>query len=119
KCYWMLDRYGLSDLVSSHVSYRQPQDRNVFVSARFGVMSNKVEDSDLREFNLSKEWTEEVEISPSAAKLHSAIYRSRPDIQCIIHTHGPDIVAFSATGQHIRPISQSALPFFERTSYAR
>lgn len=49
-------------------------------------------------------------ISPSLT-IHTAIYRARPDIACVIHTHDAAAVALTAAGAELEPLYQSALMF--------
>lgn len=36
--------------------------------------------------------------------IHSEIYRSRPDVMSVVHSHSPSVIPFGATGQRLRPI---------------
>lgn len=51
--------------------------------------------------------------------IHSAIYRARPDVKAIVHSHSPAIIPFGVTGARLRPICHmsgflgSATPVFE------
>ena len=36
--------------------------------------------------------------------IHSEIYKARPDVQSIVHSHSPSVIPFGATGQRLRPI---------------
>ncbi|MBY4599350.1 class II aldolase/adducin family protein [Ottowia caeni] len=36
--------------------------------------------------------------------IHSEIYRSRPDVVSIVHTHSPAVIPFGVTGARLRPI---------------
>lgn len=54
--------------------------------------------------------------------IHTEIYRARPDVQCVIHTHPPYATAFSAINEPLRPVNHEgalfapSLPRFEQTS---
>ena len=43
--------------------------------------------------------------------IHSEIYRARPDVNCIIHTHPPFVSALSMTGRPLRVSHMDATPF--------
>jgi L-fuculose-phosphate aldolase len=43
--------------------------------------------------------------------LHAEIYRQRPDVGAIVHTHPPYAAALSATEAPFRVVSQDSLPF--------
>lgn len=36
--------------------------------------------------------------------IHSEIYRVRPDVMSVVHTHSPSVIPFGVTGQRLRPI---------------
>ena len=36
--------------------------------------------------------------------IHAAIYRARPDVKAVVHSHSPSLIAFSVTGTSLRPV---------------
>jgi ribulose-5-phosphate 4-epimerase/fuculose-1-phosphate aldolase len=36
--------------------------------------------------------------------IHAEIYRARPDVQAVVHSHSPSVIPFGATNQPLRPI---------------
>ena len=36
--------------------------------------------------------------------IHGEIYRARPDVHAIVHSHSPSVIPFGVTGQPLRPI---------------
>jgi ribulose-5-phosphate 4-epimerase/fuculose-1-phosphate aldolase len=36
--------------------------------------------------------------------IHAAIYRARPDVKAVVHSHSPSLIAFSVTGTRLRPV---------------
>jgi L-fuculose-phosphate aldolase len=49
----------------------------------------------------------------SEVYIHSEIFKLRPDLHCVIHTHPPYSVALSATGRPMRCYSQPGALFYE------
>lgn len=45
--------------------------------------------------------------------IHTAIYRARPEINCVIHTHPPYSTVLGAVGGKVRPISREGLLFMD------
>lgn len=43
--------------------------------------------------------------------IHTEIYRRRPDVQCVIHTHPPYATAFSAVDEPLRPVNHEGTLF--------
>ena len=44
--------------------------------------------------------------------IHSEIFKVRPDVHCILHTHPTYSIAWSGTGRPFRPLSQPAALFY-------
>ncbi|WP_159944664.1 MULTISPECIES: class II aldolase/adducin family protein [unclassified Nocardiopsis] len=61
-------------------------------------------------------------LAPPELPLHQAIYKSRPDVNAIVHSHAPNGLIFGATDLPLRPVShdgayfQGRLPKFTETS---
>ena len=36
--------------------------------------------------------------------IHSEIYRARPDVMAVVHSHSPRVIPFGITGQRLRPV---------------
>jgi HCOMODA/2-hydroxy-3-carboxy-muconic semialdehyde decarboxylase len=36
--------------------------------------------------------------------IHAAIYRARPDVRAVVHSHSPSLIAFSVTRTSLRPV---------------
>jgi HCOMODA/2-hydroxy-3-carboxy-muconic semialdehyde decarboxylase len=36
--------------------------------------------------------------------IHGEIYRTRPDVQAVVHSHSPSVIPFGVTGSPLRPI---------------
>ncbi len=36
--------------------------------------------------------------------IHGEIYRARPDVQAVVHSHSPSVIPFGVTGQALRPV---------------
>ena len=56
--------------------------------------------------------------------IHGEIYRARPDVQCVVHSHSPGVIPFGATSVPLRPIMHMAgflsqtTPVFEIRDFA-
>lgn len=40
--------------------------------------------------------------------IHSEIYRARPDVIAVVHSHSPSVIPFGVTGQRLKPIFHMA-----------
>jgi L-fuculose-phosphate aldolase len=54
-----------------------------------------------------------------ATRFHLWIYRARPDVRCIVHTHPPHITALSMVGEPLAVAHMDATPFFDDCAYLR
>jgi ribulose-5-phosphate 4-epimerase/fuculose-1-phosphate aldolase len=93
----VLDGFG-------HVSVRDAKKPERFWLAR-SMAAGLVEARDIMEFDLEGE--------PFDAKgravflerfIHSAIYRARPDVQSVVHSHSPNLVPFGVTPVSLKPL---------------
>jgi ribulose-5-phosphate 4-epimerase/fuculose-1-phosphate aldolase len=104
---------GHSDMTRGHISVRTSDDAGGFLIKphTFGL-------EEMTRANLTSCDLAGVRISGgprhSEAFIHSEIYRARPDVSCVLHTHPDHVVAFSSTGLELRPWSQPACVFFEQ-----
>ncbi len=93
----ILDGFG-------HVSARHDKDPARFVMARY-VAPGLVAKADIREFTLdSAPVPERGEKHYSERFIHGEIYKARPDVKAVIHSHAPPLIPFGATGAPLRPM---------------
>ncbi|MGC5361135.1 class II aldolase/adducin family protein [Streptomyces sp. DT24] len=53
-------------------------------------------------------------LAPPELPLHQAVYRTRPDVNGIVHSHAPHTLVFGATELSLRPISHEGAHFVDR-----
>ena len=108
-----------------HVSMRHPIKRDRFLLAR-SMAPALVTEQDVLEFDPDGA---PVEAGGPAVYLerfiHSEIYRTRPDVVAVVHSHSPAVVPFSVvSGTKLRPICHmcgflgAATPVFEIRDFA-
>jgi HCOMODA/2-hydroxy-3-carboxy-muconic semialdehyde decarboxylase len=87
-----------------HVSARSDKDPSRFLLSR-STAPALVTSADILEFDLNGE---PVDAHGSAVFLeryiHAAIYRARPDVKAIVHSHSPAVIPFGITGTTLRPV---------------
>lgn len=97
----MAVRHGWDQVIYNHFTGRVPGKEAFFVH-RFGWLFSEVTASSLLEVDL-----ETGELLDSVAEgdmpynrtsyvIHSCIYRSRPEVQCVMHVHVPCVVAVAS-----------------------
>jgi ribulose-5-phosphate 4-epimerase/fuculose-1-phosphate aldolase len=94
----VLDAYG-------HVSLRHPANPGRYLLGR-NLAPALVTAADIIEYDLDSK--------PVGAPagfghfferfIHGEIYRARPDVNAVVHSHSPAVIPFSVTGQPMRPL---------------
>ena len=113
---------GLADGVTAtlgHASMRLPSDPNRFLVKGRGYAVDalaviRAEDLVLCDLDGNK-----IDGPPGVTqcfevKMHSCIYRERPDVQAIVHAHPRYVVAMSVVGEPLRPCCQEGAQLVRR-----
>ena len=87
-----------------HVSMRHPSDPNRYLMGR-SLAPALVTADDILEYDLD---SNPVDAKARASFLerfiHGEIYKARPDVKAIVHTHSPGIIPFSVSSAPLRPV---------------
>lgn len=92
----ILDTFG-------HISARDPQDPNAFFLPQ-KIAPATITASDIQRLNLEGE-AEDDRPSYLERFIHSEIYKARPDVQCVLHSHSPAALIYCFVDQPLRPVS--------------
>src|SRR3990170_6211673 len=90
-----------------HVSARIPGTDRYLMPAISSPALVKYED--ILTFNLDNERVEGTGDPMNETWLHTCIYRLRPDVNAVAHTHSIMVVVLSCVGQVIRPMHNDAM----------
>lgn len=102
-----------------HVSVRDERDPERFLLSR-SIAPATVTARDVMEFGMDAE-----PINPRGRRpyleryIHSEIYRTRPDVVAVVHSHSPSLIPFGITGTPLKPVFHmsgflgAATPIFE------
>jgi ribulose-5-phosphate 4-epimerase/fuculose-1-phosphate aldolase len=111
----LLDGWG-------HVSVRHNRDSNRFLMSR-GVAAQLVTAKDILEFDLDSRPVDTHGLPMSGLfterYIHGEIYKLRPDVIAIVHTHAPSLIPFGVTKVPLRPMYHRSafislgIPIFE------
>lgn len=99
----ILAQHGVLDAFG-HVSIRHPADPNRYLLSR-NLAPELVTSADIVEYDLDSE-----PVDANAPRgfleryIHGEIYKSRPDVHSVIHTHSPSVVPFGVTKTLMQPI---------------
>ena len=111
----LLDGWG-------HVSVRHNRDPNRYLMSR-GLSTDLVTAKDIIEFDLDSRPIDTHGLPLSALfterYIHGEIYKKRPDVVAIVHTHAPSLIPFGDTKVPLKPMYHRAafiafgIPVFE------
>ncbi|MET0506892.1 MAG: class II aldolase/adducin family protein [Burkholderiaceae bacterium] len=91
-----------------HVSVRHPDTADVYL-----LSCNRapalVQRADIVCYDLDGEAVSATTERPYLERfIHGEIYRARPDVVAVVHSHSPSVIPFGAVGQPLRPIFHMA-----------
>ena len=84
---------------------------------RFGIGADEVTQSDLILVDDDLRALDGESLPNPAVRFHLWVYRVRPDVQSIVHTHPPGVTALSMTGQRLAVAHMDATPFHDNCGY--
>lgn len=97
----VLDGFG-------HVSARHPGRPDRYLLSR-SLAPGLVTGDDVMTFDLDSTAADSDERRPYLERfIHGAIYRARPDVNAVVHSHSPSVIPFGASSVPLRPIYHMA-----------
>lgn len=108
----ILAAHGYEDLTLGHVSARLEDDPGAMWIKRKGVSLAEVTPADVLRTSIDGD-IENANDMHLEAVLHTEVYRSRPDVRCVIHGHPLHATAFGAAHADLAFISHDAVLFKE------
>ena len=91
-----------------HLSSRSPSDPTKFFMSRARA-AGLVTADDVMEFELSGQPLDQRDRKMFSERfIHAEIYKARPEIKAVVHSHAPALLPFGVTGTPLRPVSHMA-----------
>ena len=114
--YRLIARYGMDDLVQTHLTARIPGKPGHFLINPFGQLFSEITASSLIEINTTGHNTDRAfgDLNYAGFVIHSAVHEARPGIDCVMHTHSEAGIAVSSLTEGLLPLSQWSMLFFDR-----
>ncbi len=115
----LIDFYGMSDLLATHLSARVPDSDDHFLINPFGMMFDEMTASALVKVDQDGNKLSEsaYEINPAGFVIHGAVHMADPTIACVIHTHTAAGVGVATQKEGLLPLTQQALAVIAHTGY--
>jgi len=104
---------GQDDFTRGHISFRLPDNPSLFFMKPHSVGLDEITMENILTIDLDGNVVAGTSRRHSEVYIHSEIFKTRADVNCILHTHPTNAVAFSATGRPMRAYSQPGALFFE------
>jgi L-ribulose-5-phosphate 4-epimerase len=113
----ILEANGLGDFTKGHISVRAPQDAGLFFMKPHSRGFDEMTLENIVVCNMDGDKVGGSGRRHSEVFIHSEIFKARPDVMSVVHTHSNHAVALSATGRPVLPISQPAVAFYDGVPY--
>jgi L-fuculose-phosphate aldolase len=102
---------GHDDFTRGHISVRLPDDPSLFYMKAHSIGLDEITMDNILTIDLAGEVVAGSARRHSEVYIHSEIFKVRPDVNCVLHTHPTYATALATTGRAIRPISQPGALF--------
>jgi ribulose-5-phosphate 4-epimerase/fuculose-1-phosphate aldolase len=116
--YRITDVYGWTDTINTHMSARIPGEPNAFLINNYGDLFHEITASSLVKLDLDGTvHSKDGSFNAAGFTIHSGVYKARPDVNCVMHTHTRAGTGISVLKKGLRPISQDALAVLDELVY--
>jgi L-fuculose-phosphate aldolase len=102
----MMERAEVIDF-NGHMSCRLPGTDHILINSGKSVRS-ALSAADIIEIDLDGKPVGHDVVPPMEFHLHSAVYRARPDVNAVAHTHPLWSTLFSSAGEAVQPVTMQA-----------
>jgi ribulose-5-phosphate 4-epimerase/fuculose-1-phosphate aldolase len=109
--YQLIDLYGMSDLIGTHISARVPGPEDHFLLNPMGLTFDQITASSLIKVDVDGNLVSGVssQLNYAGFVIHSSIHMSHPELVCALHTHTTANNAVAAMEEGLLPMTQKAL----------
>ncbi|MBV9261561.1 MAG: class II aldolase/adducin family protein [Pseudolabrys sp.] len=102
---------GQGDFTRGHISVRMPGKPQLLYMKPHSVGLDEITPRNILTIALDGEVVAGKARRHSEVYIHSEIYKARPDVHCVIHSHSPYATALSAIGRPMKAYSQGGALF--------
>ena len=115
----LVDLYGWSDMLATHLSARIPGPDEHFLINPVGMMFEEMTASCLVKVDIDGNILSESEfgINPAGYTIHSAVHMGRKDAGCVMHTPTAAGLGVATQKSGLLPLTQMALAVIAQTGY--
>lgn len=115
----LVDLYGWSDMLATHLSARVPGPEDHFLINPMGLLFEEITASDLIKVDIDGNILSETElaINPAGYTIHSAVHMGHPSGNCVMHTHTEAGLGVATQRDGLLPLTQMALAVIAHAGY--
>ena len=115
----LVDLYGWSDMLATHLSARIPGPDDHFLINPMGMLFEEITASDLIKLDVDGNILSDTSrsINPAGYTIHSAIHIGRKDAGCVMHSHTSAGLGVATQKEGLLPLTQMALAVIANTGY--
>lgn len=118
--YRLVARFGMDDLIYTHLSLRLPGPGDRFLINPYGWMFDEITASSLVVVDAAGEPVggfADAAVNPAGFVIHSAVHRARADAHCVMHTHTIAGMAVAALECGLLPLNQMSIEFYDQLAH--
>lgn len=117
--YRLVDYFGWSDLIGTHLTARVPGNEDHFLINPYGHLFDEISASSLVKVDMDGNILSETEyhINPAGFTIHSAVHKARPEVASVMHTHTPAGVSVASQASGLLPLTQHAMAVYDHIAY--
>ncbi len=104
---------GQDDFTRGHISMRLPDDPGLFFMKAHSIGLDEITMQNILTIDLDGDVVAGTARRHSEVYIHSEIFKARPDVNCVIHTHPTYSIALTATGRPLKCYSQPGALFYD------
>src|ERR1700732_3080494 len=104
---------GQDDFTRGHISVRVPGNPKLSFMKAHSLGLDEITMKNILTIDLEGKVVAGTARRHSEVYIHSEIYKTRPDVQCVVHTHPTCSVALSATGRPLKTYSIPSALFYD------
>ena len=112
----MLAREGHGAALAGQITHRGDQDGTMW-TARFGLGLEEIRACDFLLVDQDLNVIEGDGMANPSNRFHLWIYRARPDVNCVVHTHPPYVSALSMIGEPLKAAHMDTAMFYEDCAF--
>ena len=103
---------GQDDFTRGHISFRLPDNPSLFFMKAHSLGLDEITHENILTIDLDGKVVAGTSRRHSEVYIHSEIFKVRPDVHCILHTHPLYSIVWSGGGRPLKAISQPAALFY-------